>query len=580
MSRKEFLIFILFLFFFISCKKDDTPPVFTTSISNVETTTTTVSIKGYYEYAMSIDNITILYDNNADMISPDSEGMIVDGNNFNVFINGLKNKTQYYYKLKFLGDNNNYETDLYSFETKDIEKPVVITSEVTSITTNSAMCGGEIVSDGGGNITAKGVCWSIDPEPTIDDNFSNEGVGNDKFNCKIYGLSPNTTYYVRAYATNENATNYGEVVPFVTSNYAVPLIITTHEVSEITATSATSGGDILSDGGGNIIDKGLCWSNNADPTIEDNCIKAGGGSESFVCVMDGLQPNSTYYIRAYAANYMDTVYGELRMFTTENYGQEIESITISVNSNTSFKMMKVVGGEFLMGAQHIDPNGSNYNENAQDCESPVHNVLLDDYYIGETEVTQELWKSVMGNNPSEDIEGGINNPSYDYLVGNKKPVVNISWDDCQEFIQRLNDITGMKFRLPTEAEWEYAAKGGLNTNDYIYSGGNDIDDYAWYIGNSQFPLRYYHNVKTKMPNELGIYDMSGNVLEWCQDWYDANYYVHSPENNPDGPMSGSYKVTRGGSFMLHESICRVTCRLYDNLSNANNNIGMRLVLVP
>ena len=226
----------------------------------------------------------------------------------------------------------------------------------------------------------------------------------------------------------------------------------------------------------------------------------------------------------------------------------------------TFKMIKVEGGTFKMGAQKDNPNGTNYDNDADDDESPVHSVTLSDYYIGETEVTQELWQAVMGNNPS-------------YYKGFQKPVERVSWNDCQEFIKKLNQLTGKNFSLPTEAEWEYAARGGNKSKGYKYSGSNTKGDVAWYDGNSNSQT---HDVKTKLPNELGIYDMSGNVWEWCQDWYKSDYYSNSPQTNPTGPSSGSSRVFRGGSWFSHAGSCRVSYRNFYNPDNRSSSSGFRL----
>ena len=226
--------------------------------------------------------------------------------------------------------------------------------------------------------------------------------------------------------------------------------------------------------------------------------------------------------------------------------------TFTVNG-VSFTMIVVKGGTFQMGAT---------SSHADNDEKPVHNVTLSDYYIGETEVTQELWQAVMGKNPS-------------YSKGNKKPVEQVSWNDCQEFIKKLNQLTGKNFRLPTEAEWEYAARGGNKSLDYKYSGSGIVGSIAWCDGNSGSKT---HDVKTKQANELGIYDMSGNVWEWCQDWYDSGYYSSSPVNNPTGPTSGSRRVSRGGSWNYGAECCRVSYR--DNCDPDRNYdyLGLRLSL--
>jgi len=226
--------------------------------------------------------------------------------------------------------------------------------------------------------------------------------------------------------------------------------------------------------------------------------------------------------------------------------------TYTVNG-VSFTMVAVEGGTFTMGAT------SEQSSDAYDDERPAHKVTLSDYYIGETEVTQELWQAVMGSNPS-------------YFIGNLlRPVECVSWNDCQTFITKLNNLTGENFRLPTEAEWEYAARGGNASEGYKYSGSNSIGDVAWYWGNSSSTP---HPVKTKQANELGIYDMSGNVYEWCADWY--SYYSSSPQDNPTGPSSGSCRVLRGGSWSNNAWYCRVANRSYGDPDYGDGNLGLRL----
>ncbi|MDD6784574.1 MAG: formylglycine-generating enzyme family protein, partial [Prevotellaceae bacterium] len=189
-----------------------------------------------------------------------------------------------------------------------------------------------------------------------------------------------------------------------------------------------------------------------------------------------------------------------------------------------------------------------------------HQVTLSSYYIGETEVTQALWAVVMGNNPSR-------------FKGDNNPVEKVSWNDCQEFISKLNSLTGQKFRLPTEAEWEYAARGGNKSRGYQYSGSNNLDDVAWYYGNSGSKT---HIVKTKQPNELGIYDMSGNVWEWCYDW--KGDYSSGSQTNPKGPSTGSSRVGRGGCWGSGARGCRSANRGNGAPVYRNDDLGLRLVL--
>jgi formylglycine-generating enzyme required for sulfatase activity len=226
--------------------------------------------------------------------------------------------------------------------------------------------------------------------------------------------------------------------------------------------------------------------------------------------------------------------------------------TFTVNG-VSFNMIKVQGGTFTMGAT------SEQGSDALSDEKPTHQVTLSDYMIGETEVTQELWQAVMGSNPSA-------------FSGANLPVEEVSWNDCQTFMKKLNQLTGKKFRLPTEAEWEYAVRGGNKSRGYKYAGSNTLSDVAWYTNNSSKT----HPVKQKQANELGLYDMSGNVWEWCQDWYGS--YSSSWQTNPKGPSSGSYRVIRGGGWGNSARLCRVSIRNYYTPASTSNYLGLRLAL--
>ena len=262
-------------------------------------------------------------------------------------------------------------------------------------------------------------------------------------------------------------------------------------------------------------------------------------------------------------------YEELDSISTYDYDDEPDvptpgpedTKTYTVNG-VSFTMIAVGGGTFTMGAT---PEQTGYSSN----ELPTHQVTLDSYSIGETEVTQELWQAVMGYKPTSDDSQW----SSTYGLGAQYPAYYISWDDCQSFITKLNSLTGEKFRMPTEAEWEYAARGGNKSQKYLYSGSNTIGDVAWYTTNSNEKT---HEVKTKSPNELGIYDMSGNVWEWCSDWYGS--YSSNAQTNPTGATSGFYRVYRGGSWYNNASYCRVAYRNNSCIPSYRYNIlGLRLV---
>ena len=258
----------------------------------------------------------------------------------------------------------------------------------------------------------------------------------------------------------------------------------------------------------------------------DAIVKLKGGSprtitESLVRTVPSQIPASSSSVTQSTQKQISSTQKEL---ASEKVHSSSIAATVSTDierfivNGVSFNMVRVDGGTFQMG--------SNDSE-AYDCEKPVHKVALSSYSIGETEVTQELWQAVMGSNPSK-------------FKGPNLPVEQVSWDDCQEFLEKLNNLAGHRFRLPTEAEWEFAARGGNKSRGYKYSGSNTIEEVAWYKDNSGDKT---HSVKTKLSNELGLYDMSGNVWEWCQDGYGD--YSSSAQTNPTGPNNGDYRVSRG-----------------------------------
>ena len=227
---------------------------------------------------------------------------------------------------------------------------------------------------------------------------------------------------------------------------------------------------------------------------------------------------------------------------------------IFIAHNVMIEMVRVEGGTFTMGATA---------EQASDAfsdELPTHKVTLSPFLIGKYEVSQTLWLAVMGENPS--VNTGIN-----------LPVDNVTWNECQTFITKLNELTGKNFRLLTEAEWEYAARGGNKSKGYKYSGSNNLGDVAWYIDNSN---NTSHAMGTKAPNELGIYDMTGNVMEWVSDWKGS--YSSGAQTNPTGPDSGTYRVNRGGSYGNVERLSRITNRNSIDPNMSSKTMGLRLCL--
>ena len=234
-------------------------------------------------------------------------------------------------------------------------------------------------------------------------------------------------------------------------------------------------------------------------------------------------------------------------------GIPVSTTEFTVNG-VKFVMVNVEGGTFTMGANAGDPNAS-------DEEFPTHQVTVSSFSIGQTEVTQALWQAVMGYNYS----GHEGNLQY--------PAEYMTWEQCDLFIAKLNQMTGKNFRLPNEAEWEFAARGGNKSHNYLYSGSNNLADVAWYDDNSD---EVTHVVGTKAPNELGIYDMSGNVWEWCSDWFAE--YSNGAQTNPAGPATGTEKVLRGGSWCGSPKKCRVSKRFKAATLFGDDDIGLRLAM--
>ena len=277
---------------------------------------------------------------------------------------------------------------------------------------------------------------------------------------------------------------------------------------------------------------------------------------SFQLLQEGFQKKHVAYVMdcvCYGLGWQGELPEELNDSDEEE--ESIDKRNVSVG-NVSFAMVSVTGGTFDLGAT---PEQGLY---AAFDEKPSIQVSVSSFYLAETPVTQALWTAVMGDNPS-------------HFKGDNLPVERVSWEDCQEFIKRLSIQTGVRFRLPTEAEWEYAARGGQYSKHYKYAGAFEDakSDYIWLKENSQSQS---HEVKTKLANELGLFDMSGNISEWCSDWYFNSYANNGVRVNPQGPASGVAKVYRGGSWDDKPMNCRVSKRFSMNPIFKNKLVGLRL----
>lgn len=268
--------------------------------------------------------------------------------------------------------------------------------------------------------------------------------------------------------------------------------------------------------------------------------------------------------KAVAVGFLAMAFSGMGGLSAQTQGTGNRVFTVN---HIALKMVFVQGGEMQMGCDNSREDSCNVTE------TPVHKVKLSDFYIGETEITQAQWMAVMGHD---------NNPSY--WKGNTLPVERVSWTECQRFVNRLNKFLakelpeGYRFALPSEAQWEYAARGGMKSAGFLYSGGNDLNKLSWFYGNSE---QRTHDVRVKAANELGIFDMSGNVWEWCQDFYSENYYSENKDwNNPINDEESSYHVLRGGSWNYAAPYQRCGRRDYGSKHSRYEDCGFRVALVP
>ncbi len=580
---------------------------------------------------------------------------------FTADLTELTENTVYYVAAYASNENETSYGETKQFTTLAVNFPVVTTNNITNITVNSADVSGEVVGDGNGTITARGVCWSNAANLSLQNCLGSTSDGADlgAFVSSISGLSDGTTYYVVAYATNERGTAYGSVKSFSTVQINAPTVFTT-VASNINAASATAGGNVTDDGNIEVIQRGICWDMIGNPTLENNVGFSidGSGTGMFVSTMNNLNHLTRYYYRAYAINSKGVAYGEILQFETieiflanistsetshitPNYATSGGLInddgngtfsavgvcwdltgTPSLDYNIGFTTDEIESGAFTSQLKDLNESTTYYvvayatNEKGTaygtvkqfstgkflemvtvaggsmqmgsisglNDQKPIHTVTLNGFQMSKYEITNSDYCNFLNNsgvnsdgifNMTEFID--MDDPECEIVYENGSfspkdsksdlPVTQVSWYGADAFAQWAGG------RLPTEAEWEFAARGGNNSNGFTYSGGNVAGSVSWYNVNS---IRS-QPIGTKAPNELGLYDMSGNVMEWCNDWYLYYYYESSPQDNPQGPTSGSNRVVRGGSWLVNADYSKVAHRHRSNLDATSNDLGFRIV---
>ena len=546
------------------------PQVTTNAITSITNSTATANINISNPNGLSITATGVAY-SSTNSTPTTANGYVAHsstGNlagNYTLPLSSLTANTTYYVRAYINYNGTIFYGAVQTFTTLP-NPPTITTNAVTSITNTSATGNINISNPNGLSIAAAGIVYSnINNIPTISDNFiAHSSVGNlaGNYTINLSSLTASTTYYVRAYINYKGTIYYGALQTFTTLQN--PPTITTNVVTNIASTTATANINISNPNGLSITAAGVAYSStNSTPTTANGYVSlnnVGNLAGNYTLGLSSLTFNTTYYVRGYI-NFNGTIYyGAVQSFTTTNVLPNTLTLV-----NLEDNMVTVPAGSFIMGATS-EQTADGYNP----WWSPTtQQVTLSSYKICRFEVTQQLWQDVMGSNPSY-FNGGS------YSTNLQRPVELVTWDACQTFITRLNQLTGKNYRLPTEAEWEYAARGGANsTYSYIYSGGNTLNDIAWNGYNSS---NQTHTIGSKQANALGLYDMSGNVWEWCNDWY--GNYSSTAVTNPLGANLGSNRVLRGGSWIYDGSINRVSYRNYDNPSNpsiANYDHGLRLV---
>ena len=481
-------------------------------------------------------------------------------------LTALKPYTTYYMRSYLNYNGSIYYGNVQTFTTLPT-LPTININPISNFYTTTADVPFTIFNQFNLSITKAGIVYSSSNNtPTTTDGnvvLGSTGILAGNYTLGLSSLTANTTYKVRGYIIYNGNTYYSNVQSFTTLQTAPT--ITTNAITTISNTTATANINIINSNGLSITAAGVVYSSsNSTPTIANNYIahsSTGNLAGNYAIALISLSANTTYYVRAYI-NYNGTIYyGSVQSFSTTN----VLSTTLTL-ANLEDNMVNVPGGSFTMGAtsEQLINNGDVFSV----WWSPsTQQVTLSSYKICRFEVTQQLWQDVMGNNPSY-FKGGS------YGTNIQRPVEQVSWNDCQTFINRLNQLTGKTYRLPTEAEWEYAARGGANsTYSYIYSGGNTLNEVAWNINNSNSQTQ---TIGTKQANGLVLYDMSGNVWEWCNDW-DGNY-SNTAVTNPQGPNTGSNRVSRGGGWGNGGSNSRVFYRSYKYPSDSSRSIGLRLAI--
>ncbi|MEZ5012358.1 MAG: SUMF1/EgtB/PvdO family nonheme iron enzyme [Bacteroidales bacterium] len=556
------------------------PAVSTGKISEIHSRSVSGSGRLLTDGGADINRYGIVYSKEPIPTTGDEISKAAGKSSFIVKLSDLTPFTKYYFRAFATNRFATVYGDEGSFETTG--PPTVITGNPGRILVNGINMTIDVTFNGGHPVTEAGVVYSQLRSPTIDNNVAVMGKGTGKISGLVSGLEPGSSYHLRAYAKNSEGVSYGEELVLFTK-IGIPTVSTT-TVTDVDISSATVKGIVSDDGGLDVIEQGFAWDTIPNPT------KSGGHfaevnteSPELSYSIKGLETGTKYFVRAYARNEKGYVYADAKSF--------IPLIPV--------EMIKVKGGTFNMGS-----------ESGNETEMPVHTVTLSPFSMSAREVTNTEFARFLNANISRiTFEGNgevvlfdgipvyylkVYGDDYDksgfrvhiaYSDGKFRvnsecdgfPAILVSWEGAKAFCRWAGG------RLPTEAEWEYAAREGGYAS--TYSGGDNIDLLGWYYRNSRNAdceltgdSRGIFKTGQKRPNSLGFYDLTGNAAEWCSDIYQADYYKNSPEVNPAGPEKGLYRVIRGGSWADREELCTVYSRIKSfDITRGYDNIAFRLV---